>query len=46
LPALTISATDVEEGGEARLYYGAADTVIAVASAPVEDLIAACEPLA
>jgi beta-1,4-mannooligosaccharide/beta-1,4-mannosyl-N-acetylglucosamine phosphorylase len=35
----------VEEGGEARLYYGAADTVIAVASAPVEDLIAACEPL-
>ncbi len=36
----------VEESGEARLYYGAADTVIAVASAPVEDLIAACKPLA
>ena len=35
----------VEDDGEARLYYGAADTVIAMASAPVEDLIAACEPL-
>ena len=35
----------VEDSGEARLYYGAADTAIAMASAPVEDLIAACEPL-
>jgi len=35
----------VDDHGEARLYYGAADTVIAVASAPVDDLIAACEPL-
>ncbi len=35
----------LEDNGEARLYYGAADTVIAMASAPVEDLIAACKPL-
>lgn len=35
----------LEDNGEARLYYGAADTVIAMASAPVDDLIAACKPL-
>lgn len=35
----------VEPGGEARLYYGAADTCVAMASAPVDDLIAACKPL-
>lgn len=34
-----------DEGtGEVRLYYGAADTVIALASGHVDDLIAACEP--
>lgn len=31
--------------GEVKLYYGAADTVIALASGHVDDLIAACEPL-
>lgn len=35
----------LEDNGEARLYYGAADTVIAMASANVDDLIAACKPL-
>ncbi|AHF90788.1 glycosidase [Opitutaceae bacterium TAV5] len=35
----------LEDSGEARLYYGAADTVVAMASAHVDDLIAACEPL-
>ena len=35
----------LEDNGEARLYYGAADTVIAMASAHVDDLIAACKPL-
>lgn len=35
-----------DEGtGEVRLYYGAADTTIALASGHVDDLIAACEPL-
>lgn len=34
-----------EDNGEARLYYGAADTAIAMASAPIDDLIAACTPL-
>ncbi|MBW7895759.1 MAG: glycoside hydrolase family 130 protein [Opitutaceae bacterium] len=31
--------------GEVRLYYGAADTAIALASGHVDDLIAACRPL-
>lgn len=35
----------LNDDGDARLYYGAADTVIAVASAHVDDLIAACAPL-
>ncbi|MBP6507521.1 MAG: glycoside hydrolase family 130 protein [Opitutaceae bacterium] len=34
-----------ETSGEVRLYYGAADTCIALASAHVDDLIAACQPL-
>lgn len=34
----------VLEGDEVRLYYGAADTVIGMASAPLDDLIAACKP--
>lgn len=35
----------VEESGEARLYYGAADTCVAVATGHLDDLLAACEPL-
>lgn len=34
-----------ESSGEVRLYYGAADTSVALASGHVDDLIAACEPL-
>ncbi len=32
--------------GEVRMYYGAADTCIAMASAHIDDLIAACRPMA
>lgn len=35
----------LDESGKASLYYGAADTCIALATAHVDDLIAACEPL-
>jgi predicted GH43/DUF377 family glycosyl hydrolase len=35
----------VEDNGEARLYYGAADTCVAMATGHVDDLLAACEPL-
>jgi beta-1,4-mannooligosaccharide/beta-1,4-mannosyl-N-acetylglucosamine phosphorylase len=36
----------LDEGtGEVRLYYGAADTCVALATGHVDDLIAACEPL-
>lgn len=35
----------LEDSGEVKLYYGAADTVVALATANLEDLIAACEPL-
>ncbi len=35
----------VEDDGEAKLYYGAADTVVALATAKVEDLIGLCEPV-
>ncbi len=34
-----------EPSGELRLYYGAADSVIALATGHVDELIAACEPL-
>lgn len=34
-----------ESSGEVRLYYGAADTCVALATGHVDDLIAACEPL-
>lgn len=34
----------VEDDGEAKIYYGAADTVVALATAQVDDLIALCEP--
>ncbi len=35
----------VEDDGEAKLYYGAADTVVALATAKVDDLIGLCEPV-
>ncbi len=35
----------LEESGEVKIYYGAADTVEALAVAHVDDLLAACEPL-
>ncbi len=35
----------LEDSGEVKLYYGAADTSVALATAHVNDLIAACEPL-
>jgi beta-1,4-mannooligosaccharide/beta-1,4-mannosyl-N-acetylglucosamine phosphorylase len=34
-----------ESTGEVRLYYGAADTSVALATGHVDDLIAACAPL-
>jgi len=34
-----------EGSGEVRLYYGAADTSVALATGHVDELIAACEPL-
>ena len=34
----------LEDNGEVKIYYGAADTVEALATARVEDLIALCEP--
>ncbi len=34
-----------EPDGEVKLYYGAADTVVALATAHVDDLIALCVPL-
>lgn len=35
----------LEDSGEVKMYYGAADTVVALATAHVDDLLAACEPL-
>jgi beta-1,4-mannooligosaccharide/beta-1,4-mannosyl-N-acetylglucosamine phosphorylase len=35
----------LEDSGEVKLYYGAADTCVALASAHVDDLLAACTPL-
>lgn len=32
----------LEDSGEVRIYYGAADSVVCMASAPVEELVAAC----
>jgi beta-1,4-mannooligosaccharide/beta-1,4-mannosyl-N-acetylglucosamine phosphorylase len=34
----------LEDSGEVKIYYGAADTSVALASAHVDDLLAACEP--
>ena len=43
---LTVSRQDAEgyadSGAEVRLYYGAADTVVGMATATVSDIIAAC----
>lgn len=35
----------LEDSGEVKIYYGAADTVECVATADVADLLALCEPL-
>jgi beta-1,4-mannooligosaccharide/beta-1,4-mannosyl-N-acetylglucosamine phosphorylase len=35
----------LEETGEVKFYYGAADTVMCLATAHVDDLIALCEPI-
>jgi beta-1,4-mannooligosaccharide/beta-1,4-mannosyl-N-acetylglucosamine phosphorylase len=35
----------LEDGGEVKLYYGAADTVMALATAHLDDLLALCEPV-
>lgn len=35
----------LEDSGEVKLYYGAADTTVALATAHVDDLLARCEPL-
>lgn len=34
-----------EDSGEVKIYYGAADTVVCVATAHVDDLVAACKPV-
>ncbi len=36
--------TILEDDGQVKLYYGAADTVICLATAHLDDLIALCEP--
>jgi beta-1,4-mannooligosaccharide/beta-1,4-mannosyl-N-acetylglucosamine phosphorylase len=35
----------LEDSGEVKLYYGAADTSVALATAHVDDLVSLCEPL-
>ena len=35
----------VEDDGEVKIYYGAADTVVALATAKLDDLVALCEPV-
>jgi beta-1,4-mannooligosaccharide/beta-1,4-mannosyl-N-acetylglucosamine phosphorylase len=35
----------LEDSGEVKIYYGAADTCVALATAHVDDLLAACERL-
>jgi beta-1,4-mannooligosaccharide/beta-1,4-mannosyl-N-acetylglucosamine phosphorylase len=39
------SATILEDDGMVRIYYGAADTSVALATANVEDLIRLCKPV-
>lgn len=36
----------LEDGGEVKIYYGAADTVECLATAHVNDLLALCKPMA
>jgi beta-1,4-mannooligosaccharide/beta-1,4-mannosyl-N-acetylglucosamine phosphorylase len=35
----------VEDNGEVKIYYGASDTVEALATCRLEDLLDACEPM-
>jgi beta-1,4-mannooligosaccharide/beta-1,4-mannosyl-N-acetylglucosamine phosphorylase len=35
----------LEDDGEVKIYYGAADTVEALATAQVDDLLALCQPV-
>jgi beta-1,4-mannooligosaccharide/beta-1,4-mannosyl-N-acetylglucosamine phosphorylase len=35
----------LEDDGEVKIYYGAADTVECLATAHVDDLIALCRPV-
>ena len=35
----------LEDSGEVKIYYGAADTVECLATADVNDLLAFCEPV-
>lgn len=35
----------LEDDGEVKIYYGASDTVMALATAQVDDLLALCEPV-
>jgi beta-1,4-mannooligosaccharide/beta-1,4-mannosyl-N-acetylglucosamine phosphorylase len=39
------SATILEDDGTVRIYYGACDTVMALATAKLDDLIALCTPI-
>ena len=39
------SATLLEDDGTVRIYYGAADTSVALATAKLDDLIELCKPL-
>jgi beta-1,4-mannooligosaccharide/beta-1,4-mannosyl-N-acetylglucosamine phosphorylase len=39
------SATILEDDGTVRIYYGACDTVLALATAKLDDLIALCKPV-
>ena len=35
----------LEDSGEVKIYYGAADTVECLATAALDELLALCEPL-
>ena len=38
-------ANILEDDGTVRIYYGASDTVVALATAPLDDLLALCQPV-
>jgi beta-1,4-mannooligosaccharide/beta-1,4-mannosyl-N-acetylglucosamine phosphorylase len=38
------SATILEDDGTVRIYYGACDTVLALATAELDDLVGLCKP--